>query len=977
MPRIDANQPIMVDGTDGWSWREGQSSVVVVNDAVITQGVFRGKGSRAVLWIDASPMLSETPSRVTVYLEGDVKIDYGRAAGDRERADRAVQTIEDRTWFGRLSSLGSIHMRAPISERGHRDPPAVYGRARQAWDVANGTIQLAQFTTEPLPSPGPVPVQTGRKKIQVGSRSNALIHIKSFPGSLSDQSVTVFTNGIRAVIEGIQSERLGNLGRIVIETDRLVLWSPTLKTLSPSGSEAASNDRVPIEVYLEGNIVFRQGDRLIYADRMYYNATSEFGVVLSAEMFTPVAKFQGMVRLKADVLQQLNDQLFEAYGGAITTSRMGVPSYWMQGQQIKFQDVTEPRTNPLSGQIEIDPETGQAAVDHDMMATSENNFVYVEGVPVMYWPALSTNLRKPSFYVNGLSIKSDGVLGTQVLVDWDLYQLFHIDDPPDATDWTLSTDYLSERGMALGTTYQYQRPSMAGFPGPATGWFDAWGLYDDGLDDLGRGRQGVTHPNARGRVYWRHRQDLPQGFQFTAQLGLASDRNFVEEFFEKEWDQRKDQVTSLQLKKTFEDQSLRLMGQARLNSFYTQSDWFPRLDHFLIGRSFLQDHLTWYAHSQASYARLRTASAPTDPVEVPRWGSLPWEEDREGVRAVTRQEVNLPLQMGWFKLVPYAGGELGYWGEVLGGDRGVSRAAGKAGVRASLPIWKADPTVQNLLFNLSGLAHKATLQADLHWADVSQDLSRFPLYDPIDDDSEERFRRFLGGAPAAVYDERNYLFRSGIQEWIASPTTEVADDRLAARLGVHQRWQTKRGLPGQQRVLDWITLDLEGTVFPHADRDNLGETLGQLEHYFRWHVGDRLTVLSDGYTDMFNGGLKRYTLGMAVSRPGRGRLYSGIASLQGPFNSTLLISTLTYRMSEKWITDFSTVYDLGPTGSIGESLSFTRIGEAALVRVGFYADHARSNVGVRFQIEPRFLPNGRLGRIAAGLVPVPGTEGID
>ena len=42
------------------------------------------------------------------------------------------------------------------------------------------------------------------------------------------------------------------------------------------------------EVYLEGNIVFRQGDRVIYADRMYYNVRQEYGVVLNAEMLTPV-----------------------------------------------------------------------------------------------------------------------------------------------------------------------------------------------------------------------------------------------------------------------------------------------------------------------------------------------------------------------------------------------------------------------------------------------------------------------------------------------------------------------------------------------------------------------------------------------------------------------------------------------------------------------------------------------------------------
>ena len=126
----------------------------------------------------------------------------------------------------------------------------------------------------------------------------------------------------------------------MIETDRLVLWAPSLKTLAPAGSEAEGGPEIPIEVYMEGNIVFRQGDRLIYADRMYYNATHEYGVVLAAEVFTPVPDYQGMVRLKADVLQQLNRQFFQAYGAAITTSQMGVPKYWLQSERISFQDTT-------------------------------------------------------------------------------------------------------------------------------------------------------------------------------------------------------------------------------------------------------------------------------------------------------------------------------------------------------------------------------------------------------------------------------------------------------------------------------------------------------------------------------------------------------------------------------------------------------------------------------------------------------------
>jgi hypothetical protein len=264
----------------------------------------------------------------------------------------------------------------------------------------------------------------------------------------------------------------------------------------------------------------------------------------------------------------------------------------------------------------------------------------------------------------------------------------------------------------------------------------------------------------------------------------------------------------------------------------------------------------------------------------------------------------------------------------------------------------------------------------MFWSEATEDITEFPLYDPLDDDSQEHFRRYLGVIPPR-YDPRNFAFRSGIQNWVASPTLEMVDDLTSARLGLHQRWQTKRGLPGRQHIVDWIILDLDGTVFPNADRDNFGEYVGQLEYDFRWHVGDRVTLLSDGYADLFPGAFRAFSLGSAISRPQRGQLYGGVISMEGPFTSTLLVGSLSYRLSEKWITDLSATYDFGPTGNIGERFGITRIGESALIRISFHADHGRDNVGASFAIEPRFLPNGRLGRLAGVLIPAAGMTGLE
>ena len=252
---------------------------------------------------------------------------------------------------------------------------------------------------------------------------------------------------------------------------------------------------------MEGNIIFREGDRVVYADRMYYNVEQNQGTILNAEMLTPVPEYDGLVRLKADVLQQIDRQNFVAYGGALTSSRLGVPSYWFQSESVAFQDVQRTRVDPLTGQLAVDPVTGEPAVDHELQASSQNNFLYAEGIPLFYWPVMATDLTKPNYYIDRVKFGDDRVFGTQVMLDWDLYQVLGIREPPDGTDWTLATDWLSDRGFGLGTEFRYLRNDIFGIPGPTRGVIDAWGIQEQGLDNLGADRLAL-YPEAesRGRI---------------------------------------------------------------------------------------------------------------------------------------------------------------------------------------------------------------------------------------------------------------------------------------------------------------------------------------------------------------------------------------------------------------------------------------------------------------------------------------------
>lgn len=847
---------------------------------------------------------------------------------------------------------------------------------------AAGIPAVPEEVVPPFPAPGQVALQVtppssgfGAKSVRFVPRGGRELNLEFAPDA-NGNSVGMVRGGFRLIIRDAQLTQSDggplDLGTITLEADNGVVWLPGGGSIANLGNMVSTPDK-PIEMYLDGNIVFTQGPRVIFADRMYYNVANEYGMVLAAEVLTPVPQYQGLLRLKADVLQQRDRQNFMAYGAAFTSSRLGVPRYWMQANEVTLQDQRNEVDNSVFANLDGTRPT-------KMMATSKSNFIYLAGVPVAYWPVFATDLSKPSLYLTSLKFKNDRIFGTQVFTELDAYQILGIDGP-EGTSLSLSADYLSKRGPAGGFLFNYDRPTLL-FGIPGRGVTDGWLIQDRGRDTLGSDRLGlVPEDDLRGRLYSRHRLFVNPNLELTAESGWISDRNFLEQYFESDWDQQKDYSTTLRMRRYNGNRMFEIWGQARVNDFFTETEWLPRVDHYWLGQDLLGQRLTYSAHSNVGYAHQRPTTTPTDPADAAKFALLPWESDSEGVRAVTRQELSLPLSLRAWKFVPFLSGEAGYWGEDVN-QNDLTRLTGQAGIRTSLPFWRAYPNVESRLFDIRGIAHKVELESEFFYADSTANLDQLPLFDPLDDNSQEHFRRrfifnTFGGALPPEFDERGHALRTGMQRWITASSSEIVDDLSQFRLGLNQRWQTKRGLPGKDRIVDLVAFDVDWIVYPKADRDNFGEQAGALNYNFRYHVGDRLTLLSDGYADFFSQGLKTISAGARFSRPGRADAYIGMLSLEGPISSNVLNGSLNYRLNEKWIFSGGAAFDFSAIGNVGQSLALTRIGEAALVRVGINVDSGRDNVSFNFNIEPRFLPPVRLGSIGGELIPPAGLFGLE
>lgn len=972
-------------------WQQGNYEVWhLKGNCYINQGLTYARAPEAVLWIENQS--SGEPHKVTAYLEASGKeqvvVDDSQFEMPVDGEKGARKSVS--TWLKRLETTGELRMRLPDPVGAAPRPPQIYERGLARFNAETNPdrqkqLLLAQYNEFVPPAVSIAPSAAGMRKIEFFPRSDHPHEIQS-KVLLSGERAYIVSGGIRVLVEGLPSNGLpsafGPVGTVDITTDRAVIWTAGGDT--GMGGQTFQSQDTPLEIYMEGNIEFRQGDRVVYAERMFYDVRRQVGVILDAELLTPLPKtenfeYQGLVRLRAAAIRQLDAANFAATDALITTSRLEEPSYAFGADEITFQD--------LQTQA-FDPNTGAISTDHRQLAQSQGNFVYLSGVPVLYWPTIATDLRKPSFFIDNVRFGNDNVFGFQAMVDFDAYQLFGIRNAPAGTDWGLSLDYLSDRGIGHGTDFEYTRTDICGFQGPARGIFDYWGIKDDGLDNLGRGRRDIV-PEAdyRYRLFGEHRQRLDSGWDFTGEVGWISDRTFVEQYFEQEWDQRRDPRTGLRAKRLIDNREFAVEANGQVNSFFTETEFLPRLDHYWLGQSLCGDTLTWFEHSQAAYAKINYATTPSNPTLAAQVADgLPWEgppgTSLEGERLATRQELDLPFMLGGVKVVPYALGELAQWGEALDGDR-LQRGYIQSGVRASVPFWAVFPNVQDPLFNLNGLSHKVVFEAEASYADSNQNFNELPLYDPINDVNiiEMNRRTFTGLLPPEIKDPKFqapfYAFRSGLQGWVTSPSTEIADDLMALRMGMRHRWQTKRGGPGRQHIVDWLTIDSNLTYFPDPDRDNFGQEFGLFDYDVRWHLGDRFTILSDGFADFFGDGLRTVSGGVLMNRPTKINTYIGMRSITGPIESNALLGSLNYRMGEKWITSAAASYDFSDSGTIGQSLSITRIGESLFLTSGVNYDSSKDNFGFLFAIEPRFFPSSNLTSRTGIEVPPAGAFGVE
>jgi hypothetical protein len=613
--------------------------------------------------------------------------------------------------------------------------------------------------------------------------------------------------------------------------------------------------------------------------------------------------------------------------------------------------------------------TGEPVEGMEQIVTGKNVVTYLGGVPVFYLPRIRADATDPLGPLEGLSFSQNRQFGSQFYTTWDIYELLAL-RPPPGHKWRLNLDYLSKRGPAGGSDYIYRVPGAEpDDPNVGAGLVKLYGISENGFDLLGgfRGPEPMP-PSFRGRAMWRHHQEVLEGMYFQGQAAYLSDKNFLEQYYKNEFDMGPNQETFAHLTWQRRNFGASALVQGRINrEWVSETNALPRIDGHLVGQTFFDDWLVYSTRANAGYYQSR-------PSEVNPFPLLPTDRRIDTARFDLWQELSVPMALGPVKFAPYAVLDLAQYTEDLTGEaRG--RIWGGGGARASVPFSRLYPTVSSELLNLRGLYHKVVLGANYRYVGSDTPYTRLPLLDRLNDDAVDFAWRnitplqplFLPGpdgvalATSPVFDPQRYAIRRGVENRI-----DTLDDLQVVQMDARQRFQTKRGYPGLEHTVDFLTLDLSASYFPEARRDNFGHPFGFLEYGAVWNLGDRTSLVSSGWFEPYQDGSRYYNAGVYMNRPDRTSFYAGYRQTD-PLHSKAVVLTMGYQLSQRYYVNIGASYDFGIQQALSNSFTLTRTGADLTVTLGFTYNAFVNSFGFQFLVVPNLLASAG-GRFAGAPV---------
>jgi len=317
------------------------------------------------------------------------------------------------------------------------------------------------------------------------------------------------------------------------------------------------------KLYHNVKLVHKQG--MLFADRMNYDFGKKKADILNMDM--QMVPFN----MKAEKAEKVSDEEYVMHDGYVTTCNLEQPHYRMTAKKI----VMYPNDKMIA----------------------YNLVLKVGEVPVFYLPYFEQDLREkePFFMI---------VPGRDKR--WGMYALttFNYKFPDTGLRGKVHLDFYERNGVGTGITNTHSLGAWG------NGWTKLYYINDTGNeDDDPNFEEGSSRD--RYKMQLRHYAQPTKDLKVLLAINKFSDETFMRDFFRKEYERDVHPLTQLYVDYNLGNNStLSLLTQARLNNFFSETEYLPSLQYRLFPYSINQSN--FYLDMESSASNLYLRSAGTD-----------------------------------------------------------------------------------------------------------------------------------------------------------------------------------------------------------------------------------------------------------------------------------------------------------------------------------------------------------------------------
>jgi lipopolysaccharide export system protein LptA len=312
---------------------------------------------------------------------------------------------------------------------------------------------------------------------------------------------------------------------------------------------------------------------------------------------------------------------------------------------------------------------------------ARNLVLKVGKIPVFYFPYYSQKLADNSFPAE-VSVGKDNDWGAYILTRWRYYL-------GQEDKGKVSLDYYQDRGPGVGLVHQVNTKNFG------QGLFNLYYLEDQlyGGDnqseifDLYPERSSLADKylqQERFKGQFAYAWNPSDRLSLRAEYNKLSDPYFIKDFFYEEYEREPHPYSYFLADYAFNNSSLSLLAQKRVNRFFTETEYLPKLEYNFYNQR-INDNYPLYFRSKSFISNTTRKNANSG-------------VDQDATRIHAKNIFSYRSRLGPIAVTPYSGLYTTYYSKNTSGKEDLLRQAPAAGITFNTKFYK----ILNYQFNFLG-----------------------------------------------------------------------------------------------------------------------------------------------------------------------------------------------------------------------------------------------------------------------------------